>query len=157
MTFAPAPVEITDSSSVSLPIVISIVSAFVAALSMVSTWGAKATIRVLSIGIETAKQQADTALAKYAESVRENARIHADMTERIHALETAAATSAQSGAQTAAAVQEIRGTMVSREFLNSRLDTQTAEIAREFGAQARHISNPALPTAPRLDPRRERP
>jgi hypothetical protein len=54
--------EISDTSSVSLPVVISIVGVLFGLVSMLLSNLGRSTIKVLQIGIETAKQQADMAL-----------------------------------------------------------------------------------------------
>jgi hypothetical protein len=140
--------EISDTSSVSLPIVISIVGVLFGLVSMLLANLGRSTIKVLQIGIETAKQQADMALTKYADSLRENGVVHMSMLERIHKLERDAALEAQSGAQTARSVVEIRESMVTREVLGHELRTQTAELKRTYE------SSSSVPVT-RLDPRRE--
>jgi hypothetical protein len=140
--------EISDTSSVSLPVVISIVGVLFGLVSMLLSNLGRSTIKVLQIGIETAKQQADMALTKYADSLRENGVVHMAMLERIHKLERDAALEAQSGAQTARSVIEIRESMVTREVLGHELRTQTAELKRTYE------SSSSVPVT-RLDPRRE--
>lgn len=141
----PAVSSISDATNVSLPLVVSIVGAMFGFLSMILAALGRAREKILIIGIETAKQQADMALTKYADSLRDNAAKHAEMTERIHSLEVGAALGNAGGQSLTTQLAEMRSTMVSKEYMNMELRAQTGEVVENFRRSIRTISSAGIP------------
>lgn len=146
------PADISNSTTIPLSLVVSAFSFLFGIIGILLSAAGRAREKILVIGIETAKELAQDSLRRVHEatqamlaSERDRTRVHTEMMERIHDNEMAIAKAANSSQD----LQEMRGKLVTREFLEQELKIQagqqTADLLQKM--EARRLSSAQVPAA----------